>query len=405
MNPLFIHMHILASYPNALTQRNRDGEQKRLHWAGSDRPYFSSALIKRIGRQFFETSGTVPEEMRAVRTRQHQLVAQKLVDQHSWPNDLADEATRAMWVKLTGGKGDKDADGGLAFLRSDALDLMLNTMVEHRELMELLARVEFPPRKPGKDASKEEKEQYKEDTEKHNLAKEALKDSGHIATLDAICEELLSAKGNVSIAMFGRMLAAHPRHDVTAALRVAHAMGLDAWHDSNTDFFSAVDDLSENGSAYIQPIDLGSSSYYRYSVLDVQQFCSNLGKKAPDEDVATWINATLQGLVTVLPVSKQSATASTSWPLFVGLDFSPYSLGSLVNAFVRPTGNTYELDAHQLSAQTLLDRLARDNQVYRPGASPMQYVTVLDGLEPHGAEPIDSLQTLLKNTRTRVLAA
>ena len=88
----------------------------------------------------------------------------------------------------------------------------------------------------------------------------------------------LGQPGAVDIALFGRMLADAPEHNVEAACQVAHAIST---HRVSPDFdyYTAVDDLrpeETQGADMIGTVAFNAARYYRYAALDVEQLTANL---------------------------------------------------------------------------------------------------------------------------------
>jgi CRISPR-associated protein Cas7/Cse4/CasC, subtype I-E/ECOLI len=155
---------------------------------------------------------------------------------------------------------------------------------------------------------------------------------------------LRAARQSADIALFGRMLAENPERNVDAACQVAHALSTHAV-DLETDFFTAVDDLTagrdESGAGMLGTQGFNSACFYRYALIDRDQLIQNLSGDAAlaDRTIAAFLNA----FTLALPTAKQNSHAAQNPPSF-GL-FVVREKGvpvSLANAFANPVRTTSE---------------------------------------------------------------
>jgi len=140
------------------------------------------------------------------------------------------------------------------------------------------------------------------------------------------------------IALFGRMLADHPDRNTDAACQVAQAISTHAV-DYETDFYTAVDDLTEArdevGAGMLGTQGYNSACFYRYALLDVGQLAVSL--KEDSALTRPTIEAFLRAFTLAIPTAKQNSHAAQNLPS-LGL-FVVRRQGvpvSLANAFARP---------------------------------------------------------------------
>lgn len=121
------------------------------------------------------------------------------------------------------------------------------------------------------------------------------------------------------IAMFGRMLANNPGHNVEAAVQVAHALTV---HEVEVedDFFTAVDDLNlspetgeadtDSGSAHIGELEYGAGLFYLYLCVNRDHLKQNFQKEDgidPDYLSKKALRALTEAAIKVTPSGKRNS--------------------------------------------------------------------------------------------------
>ncbi len=152
---------------------------------------------------------------------------------------------------------------------------------------------------------------------------------------------LQAARHSSDIALFGRMLAEKPEGNVDAACQVAHALSTHAVN-LETDFYTAVDDLSEEreetGAAMLGTQGFNSACFYRYALIDTVQLTRNLGGDATL--AAKTVEAFLRAFTLSIPGAKQNSHAAQNLPSFGLLVARESGIPvSLANAFAAPVYN------------------------------------------------------------------
>jgi CRISPR system Cascade subunit CasC len=150
----------------------------------------------------------------------------------------------------------------------------------------------------------------------------------------------------LDIALSGRMATSGLMSAVgkiDGALAVAHAITTHAV-DADIDWFTAVDDLQDLGSAHLGTQEFSSGVFYRYASLNLKQLQVNLGllpdikaeetadSRAKALDIAAHV---LHLLATEVPSAKQQSFAAHNLADLALVSFSVQPI-SLANAFEKP---------------------------------------------------------------------
>ncbi len=359
--PLFLQIHTLVSYPGTLLNRDDVGFAKRLPFGGATRTRISSQCLKRHWRRFDGDhalaslkAGDDPVAMsvRSRHTFERYVVAPLLAEGVS--ADLARAATQAVMSEALGesAKAKKaraetrkeDAEGGepapKAKKRSakkegaeGASALMTGqlTILGKPELDFFLAEA----REIAKAAGSME---GVEGARKARFTKEWGKNvSG------------LRRASGFDAALFGRMVTSDRLARSDSAVHVAHAFTVHSEY-AETDYFSAVDDLSADGdeneglgSAHINTSELTSGLFYGYVVVDVAQLVSNLeGCDTRDWTVADrslsadTSRALVHLIARVSPGAKKGSTAPYAYAHLTMIEAGSAQPRTLANAFLEP---------------------------------------------------------------------
>jgi CRISPR system Cascade subunit CasC len=145
-----------------------------------------------------------------------------------------------------------------------------------------------------------------------------------------------SLAGGIDIALFGRMATSGLMSElgkVDGALAVAHAITTHSV-ESDIDWFTAVDDLQEQGSGHLDTQEFSSGVFYRYASLNCAQLQENLGG-CDREKVLEIASHVLHLLATETPSAKQQSFAAHN-PADLALVSIADMPISLANAFEFP---------------------------------------------------------------------
>lgn len=288
----FIQLHILTSYPPSNLNRDDLGRPKTAKMGGFDRLRISSQSLKRHWR----TSDLFEEALNGhigTRTKRFgQAVYDVMIESGAKEKDAKKWAAD---IAAVFGKGKKDS-----------LDIEQLAHISPAEQEAALALAKTLVEE-GREAKPEELDLLK---------------SGHTAA---------------DIAMFGRMLASNPAHNVEAACQVAHALSVHSVVVED-DYFTAVDDLNDGkedmGSAHIGESGFAAALFYSNICINKTLLLENLDE---DEALANHaIKALTESAVKVSPKGKQNSFASRAYASFVLAEKGDQQPRSLSVAFLKP---------------------------------------------------------------------
>ena len=179
--------------------------------------------------------------------------------------------------------------------------------------------------------------------------------------VDAKPDELLqTADEAADVAMFGRMLADHPKFNREAAVQVSHAI---TTHRAlaEDDYYTAMDDLQSRdepegaGAGFVGVQEFGAGLFYLYVCIDRGLLLSNLGGSDAVRDAS--IAALIEAAATVSPRGKQASFASRSRAVYVMAERGNAQPRSLAAAFLRPIRGDDQASASITTLEAFRDRL------------------------------------------------
>ena len=325
----FINIHTLISHPSSMMNRDDSGLQKTAIFGGTTRSRISSQCLKRAIRQSDIYNNAVDEV--SIRTR----LVDKLI--HTLHDKIVDEDIETIDAVITMlaykpknlESNIKIEDEEIDSTDEDGKSIKVKTgekirafksvqpysVSEIRELI-LLARQEcieeFELIVSGlpKGAKKAEKDKFKKAIEK-------------------IHELLPSVRSRVDIALSGRMDTNCYERNVEAAMSVAHSLTTHS-ADIEVDWFTACDDLAEQGSGHIGATEFSSGVFYRYASINLDLLANNTKKSI--QELSDIITTIIRCFAQVSPSAKQKTFAAHNHADFVMVTQSDQPL-SLANAF------------------------------------------------------------------------
>ncbi|RVT87397.1 type I-E CRISPR-associated protein Cas7/Cse4/CasC [Rhodobacteraceae bacterium CCMM004] len=254
-DPRFLQIHTLTSYTAALLNRDDSGLAKRLTYGGALRTRVSSQCLKRHWRVADDPHALHSIDGADAAFRSRELVTRKVLGGLG-PDDVVQAIEPAFQKAVYGDKGTtKQSRQTLLFGAREIAWL-------RGEAERLVAEAEGDPKAAAKAT-----EQWSKDFKKNIAA----------------MREATALPGGLTAALFGRMVTSDTAANITAPVHVAHAFTVHG-EESESDYFTAVDDLSEDepGADTIQETELTSGLYYGYVVVDLPGLIANLGPAAPD---------------------------------------------------------------------------------------------------------------------------
>ena len=141
---------------------------------------------------------------------------------------------------------------------------------------------------------------------------------------------------SVDIALFGRMMASNPDFNSDACSQIAHSISTHRV-DNEYDYFTALDDMAEEGTAGAAMIDVtefNSATLYRYATVAVHELYRELGSEA--EITVKAVNEFIKAFVTSMPTGKQNSFANRTLPEAVLVTLRTDQPINLVGAFEMP---------------------------------------------------------------------
>lgn len=295
----FINIHTLISHPSSMMNRDDSGLQKTAVFGGTTRSRISSQCLKRAIRQSDIYQHSVEEV--SIRTNKFDDLLALCVEQ------LPDEDPSLIeGVLLNLGskvKKEKDKESGETKRVFDA--------VQPYSLGAI--------------------------TEALNMAKagtelKALKAIPQLPTLD--------------VALSGRMDASCPERNVEAAMSVAHSLTTHS-ADIEVDWFTACDDLAEQGSGHIGTNEFSSGVFYRYASINLDLLAKNTSKTIAE--LTELVQVIIRCFAQVSPSAKQKIFAAHNVADFILVEKSSQSL-SLANAFRKPILNSGEVMENSIAS-------------------------------------------------------
>lgn len=338
----FLQIHTLTSYPAALLNRDDVGFAKRLPFGGATRLRISSQCLKRHWRTFEGEDaisaislddGLVPMAVRSRRSFEEHVF--KPLVARGVDEELAEAITGRLMAAVLGesakakkAKAEKKGKKDEAPAEREPIQTGQVTVLGKPELDYLLELgVEL--------AGQAKNESEVEKAAKTVLSKDRLENL-----------KVLRRGAGLDAALFGRMVTSDYLARTDAAIHVAHAFTVHA-EESESDYFSAIDDLDKRddalGSGHIGNTELTSGLYYGYVVVDVPLLVSNLegGDRrewiGKDRALAAEVVRRLLHLVpTVSPGAKLGSTAPYAYSHFVLAEWGTAQPRTLANAFDAP---------------------------------------------------------------------
>jgi CRISPR system Cascade subunit CasC len=338
----FVQLHLLTNYPPSNLNRDDTGRPKTALVGDATRLRISSQSQKRAWRtsDIFETSlaghlGTRTKMMgmELFVSLKNAGVTEK--DARSWAKTIAQKFGKLKSDKKTENDEDLQIEQ-LAHFSPDeraAIDKLVKTCVER----------------------------------------------GDAPTEDEL--KLLSKpKTAVDIAMFGRMLADSPAHNMEAAVQVAHAITV---HKSTVedDYFTAVDDLNtgikDKGAAHIGERGYGAGLFYLYVCINRELLTANLG--GDQALTARALEALIHAITKVSPTGMQNSHASRAYASYVLAEKGDQQPRSLAQAFLKPVKPFDDEDMLEKAVKAITTRRDNFDKVYGACADARYEINVENG--------------------------
>ncbi len=403
-----IELHLLQSFPPSCLNRDDTNSPKDCEFGGVRRARISSQSLKRAVREDFHREGRLTDDERALRTKRVvDAVVDLLVSSHGQSDRAKCSALVEMVLNSAGFTIKRDGEDAklqyLLFLPRRNLTNLAKLVADNWSALADAA----PQGEASTDGGDKTKKVKSKDKKK---AKEDAGDALGKELQEKVATLLFDAAQTPELALFGRMIADKPDHNVDAACQVAHAIST---HRVATefDFYTAVDDLKPRdttGADMMGTVQFNAACFYRYSVLDLAQLARTLAGKperdaklSHDEKAAalkvarTWLEASVRAI----PSARQNGSAAFTPPQYI-LTASRASGAplSLANAFGQPVraGTGESEDLMSRSAEALSKHLGDLLATYGAPHTTFRVARVGKGLSvPSQAQEAASLEALL----------
>ncbi len=337
----FLQLHVLTSYPPANLNRDDLGRPKTAKMGGSDRLRVSSQSLKRNWR----TSDLFQESLAGhlgIRTKALGVqVFEELVDA-----EIPETKAKAWAQKIAGNFGKLKSEDKNNPLSSLEIEQLVHVSAqEKKEIDKLVQRLITEKRAPTEEESSL--------LRKENMA--------------------------VDIALFGRMLASAPKHNVEAACQVAHAISVHAVTIED-DYFTAVDDLNDGsedlGAGHIGETGFAAGLFYSYICINKELLIESLDGNVGLASKA--IAALTETAIKVSPKGKQNSFGSRAYASYVLAESGDQQPRSLSVAFLKPVSKFAE-DYGVESISALQKQRQNFDTVYGPCADSHYELNAIDG--------------------------
>ncbi len=411
MSHNFINFHVLISHSPSCLNRDDMNMQKNAVFGGKRRVRVSSQSLKRAMRTGKYYKKHFPEK--SIRTRQLRLLAdelQKLLNEKGnnidkyWVEKgiqafTSSSATTDDSDEVENVEEDEDIEG-VSKSAHKKIAVAPWSLSEFEIICQLVKEV-FEAPLDDKELSALKKLQEKEQSRKATPKKpkrtnDEIKEDFLFKKVKKIIEtninSLTRACGQATdIALSGRMATSGLMTTIEGALAVAHAITTHEVNDSDIDWFTAVDDLQEQGSGHLDTQEFSSGVFYRYASLNIGQLQENMGGVSRKQalEVAAHV---LHMLATVVPSAKQQTFAAHNLADLALVSFSdlPVSLANAFESPVRQKGDGFL----KPSLEYLNSYWSKVHKGYGLNENCAEF-TLADGLDvPDGITKQDSLEAL-----------
>ncbi len=314
----FVNFHVLISHNPSCLNRDDMNLQKTAIFGGERRVRISSQSLKRAMRKSTYYRKYLGHS--SVRTRELGIYRNQISREMGsrFPTEIIDRAI-TFWADARGIEDFESSETAVAPWVVEETEILCEALVENDEFKRLCDEYVEITGNADKDKKK------KRSLEKKSTA--LLKKEG-------VWDALLCAVSNaIDIALSGRMATSGLMTNIDGAMSIAHSITTHST-DSDIDWFSAVDDLVEQGAGHLNSQELSSGVFYRYASLNIPHLQQNLGG-ATRERALEIAKHVAHMLATVVPTAKNQSTAPFNLADFVMISFSDLPV-SLANAFEKP---------------------------------------------------------------------
>jgi CRISPR system Cascade subunit CasC len=399
---ILIEFHLLQNHAASNLNRDDTGSVKDVIFGGVPRARISSQCLKRSIRKSEVFYDYLEKEKLGLRTKYLPQKLKEIMIEQKFDN-IEVEIVSDIFMSIAGGSGDIRNDKKLS---SQLIFLSLENIRSIIDFYKILTKVE--DNKKSIETIKKNLNDYyekkKNDNDKDGIKKSKEK---YDKSLKELSDEFLKGMKDyieknstipVDVALFGRMTTEQPVKDVNCSCQVAHAFSINK-HKKEFDYFTAVDDLSENysedpGAGHLGETEFTSACFYKYMSVDFDSLVKHL---KDDRNLA--INAVcglLKASCFANPSGKQNSFASHTLPHFVGIEIKDKKIPvNYCNAFSDPV----EKDLIEKSSEKITEHALKMREAYKlPIKNQTVFKTTEKGNEFGDVQKtIDDLEKWLKD--------
>ena len=348
--------------------------QKTAVFGGMNRVRISSQSLKRAMRK----SGYYERHLGQASTRTRDLEAITKIFVESLRNEIdpvlvAETMELFVRSKAADEESEKDDQEDTTGGESKKLAVAPWALEEIRALCAIVKDVSLTDGEISNAKERAAKQKGKKKKSEQDFVGDALTKKRAKAVQDKIDVVRKAIASALDIALSGRMATSGLMTSVDGSLAVAHAITTHAVEPQDVDWFTAVDDLQEQGSGHLDTQQFSSGVFYRYASLNLKQLQVNLGVLQDMKSVETRESRTraleiakhaFHMLATVVPSAKQQSFAAHNLADFAIVSFADQPI-SLANAFEQPVKCDYKNGGFlKPSVEALANYWARMNRAY-----------------------------------------
>lgn len=396
----FINFHLLISHSPSCLNRDDMNMQKTAVFGGVNRVRYSSQSLKHWMRKSSYYENNIGPA--SIRTRELEKLIPIFVEQlrnEFDPSLIAKTMELFVRDKAADEESETTEDDEVTGSESKKLAVAPWALEEIRALCSIVKDVLLT----DDEISKVKEKAAKQKGKKKKSEQEFIDDAWARKRANAVQEKIDVVRKAVAsaldIALSGRMATSGLMTTIDGSLAVAHAITTHAVEPQDVDWFTAVDDLQEQGSGHLDTQQFSSGVFYRYASLNLKQLQVNLGllqdiksAETPNSrqralEIAKHV---FHMLATVVPSAKQQSFAAHNLADFAIVSFADQPI-SLANAFEQPVKLDFKNGGFlKPSINELASYWARMNRAYALSEQAHAFA-VADGVELGGKSALATL--------------
>ena len=374
----FVNFHVLISHSPSCLNRDDMNMQKTAIFGGKTRVRISSQSLKRAMRKsdYYAAHFGFP----SIRTRELEKLIPHYVEalkNEFVPDIVAKTMELFVRAKVLGEEADdSEPDESTEPAQTKKLAVAPWVLAEIRTLCKIVGDIVLNDDELVKSKDLFIKQKGKKKRPELNFIDAALTKK-RMKAIEENISSLRQAIGTaLDIALSGRMATSGLMTSVDGALAVAHALTTHAVEPQDVDWFTAVDDLSQDeggtGAGHLNTQQFSAGVFYRYASLNLRQLQVNLGliemmtSEETSESRQRALNVArhvLHMMATVIPTAKQQSFAAHNMAELALVSFGDQPI-SLANTFEKPVRIEPSGGYLAPSQQALVDYWQRMNMAY-----------------------------------------